>query len=99
MDDYKYHLDFKEERLKELFIKIADEAIGKIQYCRTLVADHNILPLMSSDVGATEVNNLVSILLTISNIREIKNQVLQDNLHEASRKKKAKKPTKQSKSS
>lgn len=51
MDDYKYHMNFKEERLKELFFKLADEAVFKIQHCKTLLADHNLLPLMSSDTG------------------------------------------------
>lgn len=87
---FEYHCDFTEKRLKEDFIKLADEVIIKINHCKKLV-NMDLLPLMSSDTGIREIQAMNNILFAISKFKEINNEIQLEKRNDKLRKKSFKK--------
>jgi hypothetical protein len=64
------YLEREEKQTLETAIKVVDEAIGKLQWCRDLLKDGKI-PIVLSDIGFKEVTTLCCLITAISRIRGI----------------------------
>lgn len=83
---FKYHFDFTEKRLKEDFIKLADELIVKVDHCKRLM-NMDLLPLMSSDTGIREMQCMNNVLFALSKLKEINHEIQLEKRHARLRKK------------
>lgn len=80
MSRLKSEIDFTEKRLKDDCIKLIDEAISKLNHCKSLI-NMDLLPLTLGDTGIREMQALNNILFTISKYREINYKLQMEKQH------------------